>query len=310
MPQPDYDLIILGGGPAGLTAGLYAARSRLKAVLVERFLPGGQVLNTDWVENYPGFPEGVTGFGLMEKMKEQVDKFELPQLSAEVNTITKAGDLFAVELSDQTLHGRAVIITTGAEPSRLNVEGEINLTGHGVSYCGTCDAPFYREQTVIAVGGGDTACEEALYLAKFAAKVYLVHRRDQLRAQRILQERIFTNEKIEVLWDSVVESIAGQENVDGVKIKNVKTGQDKLLAVNGVFVFVGVRPNTNFVKDLIDLDKWGFITTDAEMATAIPGLFAAGDCRAKNLRQISTAVGDGATAAFAAERYLESLEHV
>lgn len=307
MATPDHDLIIIGGGPAGLTAGLYAARSRLDVVLVERFLPGGQVLNTDWIDNYPGFPEGVAGFALMDKMKEQVDRFELPNVMAEVRRVTPGEDMISVELeNDETLTARAMIITTGADPSKLEVEGEMQLTGHGVSYCGTCDGPFYRDQVVAAVGGGDTACEEAAYLTRFAKEVIMIHRRGSLRAQKILQERVLSNEKISMVWDTVVTKIEGHDRVDGVAVRNVNTGEEKMIPVDGVFIWVGTRPNTEFIRETVACDENGFIITDAEMATSVPGIFAAGDCRDKMLRQISTAVGDGATAAYAAEKYIES----
>ncbi len=309
MPATDHDLIIIGGGPAGLTAGLYAARSRLDTLLVERFVPGGQVLNTDWVDNYPGYPDGVAGFALMEKMKAQVDKFDLPNISAEVLSLEPHQGYVTIELDgDRVLTAKAVIITTGADPRRLGVDGEMQLTGHGVSYCGTCDGPFYQDQVVASIGGGDTACEEAVFLTRFAREVILIHRRDRLRAQKILQERVLNNEKITTVWDSVVEMIEGHDRVDGVRIRNVKTDEVKMIPVDGVFIFVGTQPNTGFAKGVVDMDERGFIITDSEMATSVPGIYAAGDCRAKQLRQISTAVGDGATAAYSAERYIESLE--
>ena len=308
---PHHDLIIIGGGPAGLTAGLYAARARLKTVLVERFAPGGQVLTTDWVENYPGFPEGISGFELIDKMKAQVDRFELPTLMAEVQEISPPDDegLFTVRLEKESLVAKALIICTGAEPQRLGVEGEAELTGRGVSYCGTCDGPFYRDQVVVAVGGGDTACQEALFLTRFAKEVILIHRRDELRAQKILQERVMANDKIRLLWDTVAEKIEGEEKVEGVGVRNVKTNEKRRLAADGVFIFVGLKPNTGFLSGLVELDEAGFIVTDTEMATSQPGFFAAGDCRSKALRQIATAVGDGAAALFSAEGHIESMNH-
>jgi len=308
MPKNDHDLIIIGGGPAGLTAGLYAARSRLDALLLERFAPGGQVLNTDWVENYPGFPEGVSGFDLVDKIKAQVDRFELPTRSAEITGLKKDGDRFTVSLADGEVRAKAVIICSGADPGRLGVEGEEKLTGRGVSYCGTCDGPFYKDMVVAAVGGGDTACEEAEFLTRFAKKVYLIHRRDELRAQKINKERVLANDKITVKWDSVLDSIDGRDGVEGLTLKNVKTGAVDKLKVDGVFIFVGYLPNTDYLGGLLELDNRGFIVTDTEMTASIPGIYAAGDCRSKNLRQIVTAVGDGATAAFNAERHLESLK--
>lgn len=308
MSVEAYELAIIGAGPAGLTAGLYAARSRIKTVIIERYSPGGQVLSTDWVENYPGFPEGISGFDLVDKMKAQVDRFEVPHLLAEVTTVTPVSTGFNIALAEGSLNAKAVIITTGAEPTKLGVKGESVLTGRGVSYCGTCDAPFYRNQKVLAVGGGDTACEEALYLTKFADKVYLAHRRDELRAVKVLQEKVLANPKIEVLWDTVLEEIVGEDGVKSAKLKNVKTEALTELELDGVFIFVGVEPTTNFCMSLVDQDDSGFILTDDNMATSFQGIFAAGDCRSKALRQISTAVGDGAMAAFNAERYLEGLD--
>lgn len=311
MTGVDHDLAIIGAGPAGLTAGLYAARSRINTLLIERLSPGGQMLNTDWVDNYPGFIEGVAGFELVDRMRAQVERFDLPIISSEVIQVVPKEDSFTILLPDRDLSARAVIIATGSAPRRLGVPGEEEYIGKGVSYCGTCDGPFFKEQTVAAVGGGDTACEEAVYLTKFAQKVFLIHRRDQLRAQKIYQEKVLANDRIEVVWDSVVEKIqGGDRGVSGVELRNVKTDRTTSLPVDGVFVWVGLVPTTKFCCDLVELDDQDFIVTDPEMSTSRPGVYAAGDCRAKLLRQISTAVGDGATAAFAAERYLESLVHV
>ncbi len=309
MSSADHELVIVGAGPAGLTAGLYAARSRINTLLIERLSPGGQVLNTDWIDNYPGFPQGVSGFELIDLMKGQVDRFELPIVSEQVIQVMPGEELFTILLPERNITAKAVIIATGSAPRKLGVAGEEELAGKGVSYCGTCDGPFFRNQTVIAVGGGDTACQEAQYLTRFADKVYLVHRRDELRAQKILQEKVLGNDKIEMVWDTVVERIQGDNGVQGVKLKNVKTGAEEVLPAEGVFIFTGLKPTTEFCCDLVELNDQGFIVTDPEMATSRPGVFAAGDCRAKLLRQISTAVGDGATAAFAAEHYLEGLDH-
>lgn len=301
------DLIIIGGGPAGLTAGLYAARARLKTVLLERLLPGGQVLTTDWVENYPGFPEGVSGFELMDRMKRQAEGFGLPILNKEVVGLDLSGDIKRVKTTEETLEGKCLLLTTGAFPRKLGIEGEDLLIGKGVSYCATCDGPFYRDQTVAVIGGGDTAVEEALFLTKFAQKIYLIHRRDELRAIKLLQERARAENKIEFLWDSVPKRIVGETGVEGLEVKNLKTGGVSQLAVHGVFVFIGYSPNNELVKDLLKLDEWGFVVTNDNMETSVPGIFAAGDIRSKALRQISTAVGEGAAAAFAAEKYIEGL---
>ncbi len=299
------DLVIIGGGPAGLTAYLYAARARLNCVLVEKLSPGGQVLVTDLVENYPGFPEPLSGFELMDRFLAQVKKLGLQTINGEVVRLETEGDLKKIVFSDgRVLESRAVIIATGARPNRLGVPGEKELTGKGVSYCATCDGPFFRDQEVAVVGGGNTAVQEAIFLTRFAKRVYLIHRRDQLRAQKILQERALANEKITIFWNRVVEEILGQDQVEGVRLRNVKTGEEETLKVQGVFIFVGISPQSEFVKGLLPLDEKGFIITDCEMRTEVPGVFAAGDVRSKACRQIVTAAGDGATAAYMAEHYL------
>ena len=302
------DLIIIGAGPAGLTAGLYAARARLKTLMLERLSPGGQVLMTDWVENYPGFPDGISGFELMDKMRRQAEKFGLDIKSTEVSRLDVLKEKQILATDNGNLESKAIILACGATPQRLGIEGESLLTGKGVSYCATCDGPFYREQEVAVIGGGDTAVEEALFLTKFASKIYLVHRRDKLRATKLLQERAWSEEKIEIIWDSIPKRIVGEAGVEGIDLKNVKTGEESHLPVQGVFVFIGYRPNNELVKGLLECDERGFVVTNKYMETSETGVFAAGDITSKLLRQISTAVGDGATAAFAAERYLESLK--
>ena len=302
------DLIIIGAGPAGLTAGLYAARARLKTLMLERLSPGGQVLMTDWVENYPGFPDGISGFELMDKMRRQAEKFGLDIKSTEVSRLDVLKEKQILATDNGNLESKAIILACGATPQRLGIEGESLLTGKGVSYCATCDGPFYREQEVAVIGGGDTAVEEALFLTKFASKIYLVHRRDKLRATKLLQERAWSEEKIEIIWDSIPKRIVGEAGVEGIDLKNVKTGEKSHLPVQGVFVFIGYRPNNELVKGLLECDERGFVVTNKYMETSEAGVFAAGDITSKLLRQISTAVGDGATAAFAAERYLESLK--
>ena len=302
----DLDLIIVGGGPAGLTAYIYAARARLKTLLVEKFSPGGQVLVTDFVENYPGFPEGLSGAELMERFTAQARSLGLEPLNAEAVDLTVEEDLRRVHLADgRVLVAPTVIIATGATPRKLGVPGEEELTGKGVSYCATCDGPFFRDEVIAVVGGGNTAVQEALFLTRFVKKVYLIHRRDRLRATQILQERAFANPKIEFVWDSVVKEILGKEKVEGVRVLNRKSGEEKFLEVGGVFIFIGIRPQTEWLKEgVVALDDGGFIITDAEMRTSVPGVFAAGDVRAKACRQIVTAAGDGATAAYMAEIYL------
>ncbi|MEW5723268.1 MAG: thioredoxin-disulfide reductase [Thermodesulfobacteriota bacterium] len=302
------DLVIIGGGPAGLTAGLYAARARLKARMIEKLSPGGQILTTDWVDNYPGFPEGVSGFELVDRMRRQAERFGLEVASKEVTALAREGELFRVGLAGGSVSARTVILATGSQPVKLGIPGEIQLIGKGVSYCATCDGPFYREAVVAVVGGGDTAVEEALYLTRFAAKVHLFHRRDQLRATGILREKVKASPKIEIHWSSVLTAIEADDRglVGAVIYKDLKTGNETRLPLEGVFMFVGQKPMTGFLNGFVEMDENGFIVTDAEMATSQPGVWAAGDVRAKLLRQISTAVGDGATAAFAAEKYLET----
>jgi len=301
------DLIIIGGGPGGLTAGLYAARSRLKTLLLEKLSPGGQVLLTDMVENYPGFPDGISGFELVDRMKRQAENFGLNIQNQGVVRLNLSAEKKEVITDAGPLETKALILTSGAMPRKLAIDGEERLTGKGVSYCATCDGPFYRDQEVAVVGGGDTAVEEALYLTRFASKVYLVHRRNELRATKLLQERAFSQEKLAFAWDSIPTRILGDGAVQGIELKNVKTGILSTLQVEGVFVFIGYDANNELVKGQLELDAQGFVITNNDMEASIPGVFAAGDIRSKLLRQISTAVGEGATAAFAAERYLENM---
>jgi thioredoxin reductase (NADPH) len=309
MEKTDYDLVIIGGGPAGLTAGLFAARARLNVVLLEKLMPGGQLATTDWIENYPGFPEGLSGPDLVMKMTEQAKRFDIPIESKEVQSMVLSGPMKKIGLDDGSIIAKAVIIATGASPKRLGVPGEDLFYGKGVSFCGTCDAPFYRDQVVAAVGGGDTAVKESIYLTKFAKKVYLIHRRDELRATKILQERAFASEKIEMVWDSVVTSINGTPmTVGSVSVKNVKTEEVRDLKVDGCFIWVGTTPNTQFLPEEVETNEWGFIVTDQHCGTSMPGVFAVGDVRDTPLRQVVTAVGDGAIAAVEAEHYIENMK--
>ncbi|EMS79026.1 MULTISPECIES: thioredoxin-disulfide reductase [Desulfotignum] len=306
MSAFDYDLVIIGAGPAGLTAGLYAARARLNVLLLEKAVPGGQIIVTDWIENYPGFPEGISGFDLAEKMKIQAEAFGLKIDTAEVHSLALTPDVKEVVLQDKRIKAKSLIIASGASPKKLGI-GEDRYMGKGISFCATCDAPFFKEKTVVAVGGGDTAVQEAIYLTKFVKKVYLLHRRDELRATKILQERAFANDKIEILWDTVATGVDGFFGIEGVHVKNVKTGEEKTLKADGCFIWVGTLPNTDFLKDAVDTDAYGFIRTDAKMQTSVSGVFAVGDVRDTPLRQVSTAVGDGAIAAVSAEHYLENI---
>ena len=308
MKNVDYDLVIIGGGPAGLTAGLYAARARLNVILIEKIVPGGQVLTTDWIENYPGFPEGISGPDLIQKMTEQVKKFDLNIESNEVISLDLSEPVNKIKLSDRTITSHTIIIATGASPKKLGITGEDIFFGKGLSTCATCDAPFFKDKIVAAVGGGDTAVQESIFLTKFAKKVYLIHRRDQLRATKILQERAFANDKIEFIWDSILTSIDGLANVEKITVKNVKTGETKELSVDGCFIWTGILPNTNFLKDEVKVDDYGFIIVDSNMQSSVPGVFAAGDVRSTGLRQIVTAAGDAASAVFSAEHYMENIK--
>ena len=310
----NYDVIIIGGGPAGLTAALYASRARLKILLVESFSVPGQAVITDCIENYPGFPDGIGGFELIEKFKKQVQKFGSEFKTGEVKKIEELKEKnlkgWKVRLGDKIYSSLSLIIASGAKPKKLGVNGEDRLRGSGISYCATCDGAFYKDKDIVVVGGGDTAVEEALFLTRFGKKVILIHRRDHLRATKILQERVSTNKKMEIVWDSNVIEILGEDKVKAVKVKNIKTKEEKDISCEGVFIFVGYTPNTDFVKDILKLDKKGYIVTDDDMKTLKEGLFASGDCRKKLLRQVVTACGDGATAAFSAQQYIEELKGI
>jgi thioredoxin reductase (NADPH) len=302
-----HDIIIIGGGPAGLTAGLYTARARLNVVLLERLAPGGQVLNTDWVENYPGFPDGISGFELVERMKTQAERFDLPIELEEVMELAFSPEKKTVVTNKRRLEAKALIIATGATPKKLGIEGEDLLTGKGVSYCATCDGPFYKDQEVVVIGGGDTALEEAIFLTRFASTIHLAHRRDELRAVKLLQDRAMAQKKIKFIWDTIPLKILGENGVEGIELKNVKTGEISRKEAQGVFIFIGTIPNADLIKGMVTQDESGFVISDDKTQTSVPGVFAAGDIRAKPWRQISTAVGEGATAAFYAEKYLEDL---
>ncbi|MDH3344089.1 MAG: FAD-dependent oxidoreductase, partial [Desulfobacteraceae bacterium] len=259
MKNVDYDLVIIGGGPAGLTAGLYAARARLKVILIEKIVVGGQIVISDWIENYPGFPEGLSGSDLAQRLTEQAKRFDLNIENNAAVSVDLSDPVKTIVLNDRTVTTHTIIIATGASPKKLGVPGEETFFGKGVSSCATCDAPFFKDRIVAAVGGGDTAVKESLFLTKFVKKVYLIHRRDRLRAEMILQERAFADEKIEIIWDSVLTGIKGLTNVENITVQNVKTKEEKTLSVDGCFIWVGEIPNTKFLADGVKLDAKGFI---------------------------------------------------
>jgi len=299
-----YDIVIIGGGPAGLSAGIYAARARLSSLLIERGAVGGQIINAEWVENYPGFNESISGIDLTEAMHRQATKFGLEALVAEVTGIDITGKQKVVRTSQGDFTAKAVIIAGGSERQKLGVPGEAEFTGKGVSYCATCDGPFFRDKAVAVVGGGNAAITEAIELTRFASRITVIHRRDELRATKILQEKAFAEKKIEFLWDSVLEEIAGDTFVNKVKVSNVKTKKKTFLDVSGVFMAVGFKPNTGYLKDIVKLDDIGTIVTNEKMETGVPGIFAAGDIRSNSIRQVIAAAGDGAVAAIGAEKYI------
>lgn len=309
MQTAEYQLIIIGGGPAGLAAGLYAARDRLHCLLVEKGALGGQVLTTDWIDNYPGFAEGTTGFDLVEKMTAHAARFELETISANVTSVDLKSEIKVLHLENgKTLTARSVIICTGGSPGKLDIPGEMEFAGRGVSYCATCDAPFYKEQEIAVVGGGNTAIQEAVHLTNFAGKVTVIHRRDKLRATKIVQEKAFANDKIDFIFDTEVTEIKGGDNGVDQLVLTHKNGTSSTLAVTGVFILIGVIPNNEMLPmDDLAKDEYGFIITDTEMKTNLPGVFAAGDIRSKNFRQIVNAAGEGAAAELSAEHYLANL---
>jgi len=303
-----YEVIIIGGGPGGLTAGLYTSRARLRTLLIESALFGGQMTTTELVENYPGFPQGVTGDELSRLMEEQARRFGLETIAQEVVKVSLEGDMKVVQTYESTYRCEALIISTGAEYRKLGVPGEKEFTGKGVSYCATCDGAFFQESRIVVVGGGDSALTEALFLTKFAKELTIIHRRDALRGTKIYQERAFANPKIKFLWNSIVQEIKGDSIVRSIIVKNVKTGEIKEFDTEGAFLFVGLVPRTQFLKGIVQMDEGGYVLTNEQCETSAKGVFAVGDCRKKLLRQIATAVGDGATAAFAAEKFLELKE--
>jgi len=308
MTEKKYDIVIVGGGPGGLTAGLYAARANRKTVLIEKYLPGGQIANTEEVEDYPGF-HLIAGPELAMKMTEHAKHFGLEIASDEVTEIYSDGnDRIVVTASGDIYRAKAVIISTGGSPNHLNVPGEKDFAGKGVSYCAICDGAFFKNQVIAVAGGGDAAVEEGLFLTKFGSKVYIIHRRNELRAQKIIQQRAYNNPKIEFILDTVIDSINGDSRVRNLSLRNVKIGRQSTLEVGAIFIFVGFVPNSNLTREPLNKDKGGYIITNERMETSIKGIFACGDVRSQMVRQITNAVGDGTTAAVAAEKYIEEME--
>lgn len=300
-----YQLIILGGGPAGLTAGLYAARNKIKTLLIEKAMMGGLAVYSELIENYPGFPDGVSGMDLGQLMLKQAEKFGLKTLTADITYLDLKGPQKIVKTSEGDFTAKAVIVALGSERINLNVPGEKEFVGRGVSYCATCDAAFFRNKEVAVVGGGNSAISEAVHLAKFASKVTVIHRRDKWRATPIFVDKANAEPKINFILNTVVDAVEGEEYVKQLKLNNVVSGQKSVLPVSGVFVAVGQKPNTDLVKDLVKLDSTDYIVTNEKMETGLSGVFAAGDIRSNSIRQCVSAAGDGATAALYADRFIE-----
>lgn len=299
-----YDVCIVGGGPAGLTSAIYASRANLRVRVFEKGAPGGQAALTHWVDNYPGFPEGISGMELSENMKRQAERFGTEILFEEVVEIRREGENFRVKTFFSETLTKTVIIATGRSPKKLGVPGEEEFSGKGVSYCATCDGAFYKDRKVAVIGGGDSAVKEAIFLTRFASHVYIVHRRDSFRAEKIISSSALSNPKIHPVWDSMVTSINGDKEVRSITVKNLKSGKREDIEVNGVFIYVGNRPNTSFLRGLLEIDDEGYIMAGEDTKTSVPGIFAAGDVRRKNLFQISTAVGDGAVAGIKVEEFI------
>ena len=303
-----YDLIIIGSGPAGLCAAIYGERARLSCITIEKnYMSGGQVMNTYEVDNYPGLP-GINGFDMAEAFQEHAKKLGAQFVTDEVVEIKEEEGLKKVTTLKQTYYTKTILISTGATHRKLSVKGEEELSGMGVSYCATCDGAFFKDKTVAVVGGGDVAVEDAIFLSRNCEKVYLIHRRDQLRAARVLQETALKNEKIVPIWDNIVTEIVGDDQVEAIKLNNVKTQEVSELKVDGVFVAVGIKPDTEWLEGLLELDENGYIKAGEDGVTSMQGVFAAGDVRTKQLRQIVTAAADGAVAVHYAEEYLAGLQ--
>lgn len=304
-----YDMVIIGGGPGGYTAALYAVRAGLDTVLLEKFSAGGQMALTDQIDNYPGFENGIDGFTLAEKMKQGAERFGAQTKYAEVKSVDLNASPKVIETSEGTFYGRTVVFSTGANPRELELPEEKELVGRGVAYCASCDGMFYRGKTVVVVGGGNTAAEDALLLSRLAKKVILVHRRDSLRATKVYHEPLMQAENVEFRWNSVVTELLHDAKITGVKLKDVQTGEETVVECDGVFVSIGRKPATELVKDQLTLDQSGYVVADESTRTNIPGVYAVGDVRTKVLRQVVTAVADGAMAVYYAEEYLAQLKN-
>ncbi len=302
-----YDVTIIGAGPAGLTAAVYTSRANLSTLILERGVPGGQMMNTEAIENYPGY-ESILGPDLSNKMYEHAKVFGAEYAYGDVKEVIDGESYKTIKAGSKEIKTKAIIIATGAEHRNLGVQGETELGGRGVSYCAVCDGAFFKNKEIVVVGGGDSAVEEAIFLTRFVSKLTIIHRRDKLRAQKIIQDRAFANEKIDILWDSVVTSVNGEDKVSSVTVKNVKDESETEMKAEGLFVFVGMDPLTKPFESLGILNKSGYVITDENMTTKIPGIFAAGDVREKTLRQIVTAPGDGSIAAQFAQQFVEELE--
>jgi thioredoxin reductase (NADPH) len=305
MSSNMWDVVIIGGGPAGLTAGIYAARARLHTVLIEKDIIGGNIVYAELVENYPGFPDGINGMDLTQMMHQQATKFGMETRMVQITRLKIDGKQKIVETGEGDINARAVIIAGGSSRQSIGAPGEKEFTGRGVSYCATCDGAFFTDQPVAVIGGGNAAIQEALHLTRFASSVTLVHRRNELRATKIEQEKISAQPKIKYAWNSVVTAIEGNDSVESLKLRDVQSGVESKLDVKGVFVAIGFTPNTAFLNDLVTLDHTGQIIVNQNMETTVPGLFAAGDIRSGSIRQVIAACADGATAAIAADKYLE-----
>lgn len=301
----EWDVAIIGGGGAGMTAALYTSRAKLETLLLEKLVPGGQIALTDLVENYPGFPEGITGGEISQKMESQAKKYGTEVVYREAKSILKKDRLFEITTASESYYAKTIILTTGASFRMLGVSGEKQLTGRGVSYCATCDGAFFRGKEVVVVGGGDSAIQESLFLTRFATKVTVIHRRDKLRASPILQDRAMRHEKISFIWDTVVENIFGEKRVESVQLKNLKTAEIQRFKTDGIFIFIGHDPNTAFLKGVVALDEKGYVTVDDSLRTSVDGVFAAGEIRSGAVRQLVAACGDGCKAALEAQAYLE-----